>query len=40
MVNMKLVLGTGAGSLVSCKSAEAEEMWLKRIAQAVADLCW
>lgn len=40
MVNMKLVLGTGAGSLASCKSAEAEEMWLKRIAQAVADLCW
>lgn len=37
---MKLVQGMGAGSLVSSKSAEAEETWLKRIAQAVADLGW
>lgn len=36
---MKLVQGTGSGFLVSCKSAEAEEMWLKRITQAVADCC-
>lgn len=36
---MKLVQDTGAGFLVSCKSAEAEEMRLKRTAQAVFDCC-
>lgn len=39
MRQMKLVQGTGAGFLVSCKPAEVEEMWLKRIAQSVADCC-
>ena len=39
LTETKLVQGAGAGSLVSWKSAEAEEMWLKRIAEAEADCC-